>query len=325
MREYTYLDPSVSSLSDLACVPDATTLDKFADCPRYYELTVIEGLEPKERSAQLDAGIAFHTALDCYYATGSEAEAVRTLRESWKQPAMLPKNIEHYSADFFELVLRRYFRYWSKQAVENLAPIRGLRIFDLDFSSVLGAKIRLTDNDEVILGESKFVMVFDVDGRELLLAGRPDLPVCTNEGLIYIMDHKTTSSSLSDFWARTHEVSSKDRGYMAMISKLLGCPIQGTVINAISLSKTAHLNAASKAVPFARYTFNFSPDHVYEALRNRLATIDLIEECKRIGYWPQFCGYGGCKAPSICRRDPDTRPAAKAADWKPSERDFWEL
>ncbi len=138
------------------------------------------------------------------------------------------------------------------------------------------------------------------------------------------MDHKTTSSYLSEYWAKTHEVSNKDRGYLAMLESLLSRPFNGSIINGIYVGKSA-TNPNSKATRTERYQFDFTPDHITEALRNQLMWNKTIEFYEEQGYFPQGCGYGGCSCPSICKRDPLDREVVKAEEWEQSDRHFWDL
>lgn len=344
MIEHTHFAPGFSSIEEVEAhygsIWDATTLSKIATCPRYHEVRVELNLEPADRSAPpLVAGIALHLALEFYYSQPRRDEAAERMarelcRDEWEawalDPTQFDKKQAHYNADFFDIVLTNYFNYWNSEAIEVFQPITGLRLEDLDLSKCVAARIRLTRDEYVVLGESNFVMLFDADDlqwpdKQLLLAGKPDLPCIKQDGRGYVMDHKTTGSWLSDWWAKTHEMSNKDRGYMAMMQALLGRPFHGTVINGLTLNEGAHTNPNSKATRFARYQFDFSHDHVVEALRNQLCMKMTADFYRELGYFPQTCGFGGCKMPNVCRRDPPTRATVLASDYQPSTRTFWGL
>lgn len=344
MKEHIHFAPGLTSIEDVEAkygpIWDATTLSKIATCPRYHEVRVEMNLEPKERTGpHLVAGIALHLALEYYYSQPRRDESAERMarelcRDEWDHwnldPTSFDKKTAHYGPDFFDIVLDNYFSYWGRQAIEVFSPITSLRLEDLDLSKVPAARIRLTHDDYVVLGESNFIVLFDEhdlqwDDAELLLAGKPDLPAIKQDGRLYVMDHKTTGSWLSDWWAKTHEMANKDRGYMAMMGVILGRRPHGTVINGITLNEGAHTNPKSKATKFARFQFDFTEDHVIEALRNQFMLKKTAEFYRTAGYYPQTCGFGGCKMPDVCRRDPPTRDVVLSRDYQPSTRTFWDL
>lgn len=313
---------------------DATTLQKVADCPRAHEIRVEENLDRPNPTAPMIAGIAVHFGLEYYYACSEpgpaeEAIAIMMMATEWNKfeydRALADSKWLHLTPELLGDVMRNYFNYWNRQRIEVYRPVGNLHLEDLDLSEVLAAEFYLTPNEEIILGESKLVMRFPVGDEHLVYAGKPDLPVRKQNGDIYVMDHKTTSAYLSDYWAKSHEVSNKMRGYMAMVRSLRGGEnLAGAVINGLYVGKHA-LNPGSKATKFERYQFNFTPDHVDEALRNQLAWIKTIEHYRKEGYFPQGCAYGGCSYPDVCKRDPVNRAVVKEADFVKSTRTFWGL
>jgi hypothetical protein len=343
MRDHIHFANGFSSIEEVeeahGPIWDATTLSKVATCPRYHQVRVEENLEPADYTGpQLAAGCALHLGLEYYYSSARRDEAHERMAteicgtewDRWninlfEMSESDQKKYKHYGNDFLAEVLRSYFRHWQFEAIEIYEPIAGLTVDQLNLKQVLAARFPLNHKDEIILGESKLVMRFDVDGEELVLAGKPDLPVRKQTGDLWSMDHKTSLGYLSDWWVADHMMSNKDRGYMAMLGSLLGKPFSGTVINGIHLGEAAHRNPKSTATRFARFEFDFSPDHVTEALRNQLAWRKTVDFYRQQGYFPQGCGFGGCKMPSICRRDPPTRDIVKQTDWKQSTRTFWEL
>ena len=333
----TYFEPGLSSIEEVkekyGTLWDATTLQKVADCPRKHEVRVEMGLEHSgPPSAPMVAGIAMHAALEYYYSLPKRGEmeeeaAVQVLHATWDSfeidRCLMDPNHVHLSSDNLEHILRNYIYYWTKQAIEIFEPLH-LSIDDLNLSDVVAAKFRTTSTGELILGESSLVMRFPVGDETFVLSGKPDLPVIKQNGSLWAMDHKTTSSYLSDWWAKSYQVSNQLRGYMAMLRSLTGRTPEGGIINAIYVGKHA-TNPNSKATKFDRFQFDFAPDHIDEAIANQHAWVKAIEHFRSTGYWPQGCGYGGCDMPDLCRRDPETRVEVLATDYQPSTRDFWNL
>ena len=205
-------------------IMDATYLSKIERCPRYHEVRNEENLQHAgQASAKMVAGIVVHEALDYYYAAPpgerSEQRAIDILVSEWQDwgidRATMDPKATHLTEKHLVEVLENYFHCWNNERIDVYKPISGLTLEDMDMTDVLAAKFKVTDEGYIVLGESSFVMRFDVPGepgKELILAGKPDMPARKPDGRIYALDHKTTSSYLSDWWAKSHEMSNKLRG-----------------------------------------------------------------------------------------------------------------
>jgi hypothetical protein len=333
-----YYEPGLSCIEDVkdkyGPIWDATTLTKVADCPRKHQIRVEMGMERSgPPSPPMVAGIAVHAGLEYYYSLPERGEiaeeaAVQVMWAEWDRfdidRALMDQKYVHLSGEHLEQILRNYFHYWKHEAIDIFEPYV-VTSDSLDLSDVVAAKFRTTSTGELVLGESSLIMRFrTTGGHEFIYSGKPDLPVVKQDGSLWAMDHKSTGTYLSDWWAKNFEVSNQLRGYMAMLRSLTGRTPRGGVINAIYVGKHA-TNPNSKATKFNRFQFDFAPDHIDEAIDNQYAWVKTIEHYRSTGYWPQACGYGGCDMPSLCRRDPDTRAEVLATDYQPSTRDFWNL
>jgi hypothetical protein len=336
MKTVEYFAPGYSSIEDVREkheIFDASTLQKVADCPRYYQIRGEEGWRREDGLGPRGlAGTAIHNALDFYYSHAVRDEAVKQLAEAhlistWEaggvDRATMEPGEQHLTAPHLTSVLSNYFHTWENDRIEIFQPATYM-LDDLVIDDVIAAKWRINDRGFVVIGESNLIMKFDVDGEELVYAGKPDLPVVRQDGSIWIMDHKTTSSYLSDYLARNYETSNQLRGYAAMIRSLTGITPMGGIINGIYVGKHA-TNPNSKATRFARYAFDYASGHVDEALRNQLAWTHTIHSYRERGYWPQGCGYGGCSMPQICKADPDDRELIISEVYTQEPFDFWSL
>lgn len=337
LREEIYFAPGYDSIQDVVAehgeLLDATSLSKVAGCPRYHEIRLEQGLRRPEVSAKMVAGIAVHEGLDYYYAIPEprgqvyEENAIEIMAAEWNSWGIDPAltDAPHLTERNLRTVMKNYFRIWNRERIEVYKPISGLEISDLDLTDVLAAKFKVVDaTDTVVMGESSLVMRFEVDGEPLILSGKPDLPVRKKNGRVYVMDHKTTSGYLSDWFFQTHEVSNKLRGYQAMVEKLLGIKTSGAVINGIYVGQYA-TNPDSKAAKVSRKTFNFTSQHVQEALRNQLTWRKTIDFYRDLDYFPQACGFGGCSEPGLCRVSPEERELKAQQDYEQDPRNFWDL
>lgn len=316
---------------------DATTLQKIADCPRKFETRVVENLEfDGPPSAPMVAGIAVHAGLEYYYSLPdavrttqwAEDKSIEVMQAEWEsfglnRTQMDPKYV-HLTEAHLTRVMKKYFRTWNVEQIDIYEPVE-VSLDDIDLSDVIAGHFLLNDNGQIILGESKLVMRFDVDGEDFYLSGKPDLPVRDQLNRVYAMDHKTTGGNLGDWHKANFEVSNQLRGYMAMLRSLLGVTPSGAIINAMYVGAYPKNMEKSTRTFFDRYVFDFSEGHIDEALRNQLAWKRAIEHFEETGYWPQGCGYGGCDMPALCKIDPVEREHEKKLYYRQSTRHFWDL
>lgn len=332
VEEVEYFAEGYSSFEELeeehgGILYDGSKLQKVADCPRKFELDVVRGLQREGPPPDyMVCGSAVHEALDYFYAhedpgIHTEEEAIALARYRWRESGIekrppSERNKDHLDEDHIATVLKKYFDHWRRNRVDIYTPIRGVKMEDLNLDRVLAARFRLTDEGNVIFGESALTMEFDVDGEQLLLSGRPDLPVRNQTGGIYIMDHKTSQGYLSEWWSRKHQTSNKLRGYMAMMMSLLELSrLDGALINGIYCGKRAASDSFGGTLS-ERFEFEFDPDHIREALRNQLIWQKTIEFYNEQGYWPQACAFGGCARPDICTEEPAKREMKIAGEYE---------
>lgn len=328
-----YFEDGVSDWDDLAPIYDGSTLQLVADCPRKFQLRGHEGLTSPETPRKMAAGSAIHAALDYYYAHKErtpdlEEKAIQLFRQSWRESGApetpIEKKTKHVTEDHLVQVLENYFDTWERNRIDVYSPLFHVTPDELDMSNVRAARFRLTPDGHVIFGESSLVMTFEVNGEELQLAGKPDLPVRDQQGKVYVMDHKTTSSYLSDWYFQKYDVSNKLRGYMAMMESLLDIEVDDAVVNGIYVGKYA-TNPDSSATKFQRYECEFQAGHVEEALRNQLHWQKTIEFYEEQGYWPQGCGFGGCAFPDICNAKPADRGKKMADNYERGRKKFQDI
>jgi len=341
LKEHTHLRPPFKTIEEvheaIGGFWDATTLQKVADCPRKFFYRVKRNLEPQgPPSLPLVVGIAIHTCLEYYYSLPAhtrqtlEAQiasinlALATYSSFDPDIPNAPTKHQHLTPEHVEEVMKHYFHYWNHQAIDIYEPIQ-VSLDDLDLNSLVAGRFLINNEGNVLLGESSLVMEFDVDGEPFYLAGKPDLPVRDQLGRIYAMDHKSTSGNLGDWHKKNFETSNQLRGYMGMLRNLLGITPSDAVINALYVGKYPTSITSSTRTFFDRYTFDFTEEHIDEAIRNQKAWKDSIDYFEESGYWPQGCGYGGCDMPNLCCAGPADREHKIIEEYKQSSRSFWDL
>lgn len=289
--------------------PDATRTQWIGDCPRKAEYSIVRGLELSGESYPKTAGVALHSAMAVWYTTRDEEATLAAVGESWGDTPNPPAGhrYAHITQGHLEVIVKRYLK-WCKTH-DMFTPIVA-DYGDLDLTSVRGAIWRLTEDGKVILGESKIVMEFEVEGEKFLYSGIPDLPVEMG-GAYYIFDHKSTNAYLSEFWMEQHRFSNQLRGYCKMIETLTGLRISGALINGIYMGDKA-ASEEFKGNRFARFgPFMYSPAHYDEAILNQYFWRKQLDVYAKQGYYPQHASRlcSGCSFAKLCEASPTTREA----------------
>lgn len=314
LKEVTYLSDRYSSKEQLEAECefwDATTAQWVGDCPRRAEYSIRHGLIPKGESAALYAGRALHAALAVYYATGSDELALAELESAWepgKDYRLPPQHkYAHLHYGHLEVVLKNYLVHARKR--DTFSALK-LPLDALDLTDVLAAVWKVTPEGLVVFGECKLVMRFDVEGNEFVYVGKPDLPVRMS-GTVVLMDHKSTNSYLSDWWADQHRFSNQLRGYCKMFSKIVKKePPSGAMINGLYIGSKA-ASSEFKGTKFARFgPYPYQPSHLDEAIRNQYHWRKLLDVFEAQGYYPQHASRmcSGCPYADICEASVATRP-----------------
>jgi len=287
-------------------------LATIASCPRKFQHSYVDGIREKDRAPMLAAGSMVHTGLHTYYLTGSAEEGVQKMRDVYGD---LSENEwgekdDHLKLAKMEVVVRNYADYWETHGTHE--PIR-VRLDEMKLDNLLAGRFTLDDEGLILIGESTLLMEFETPaGGVLWIKGLPDLPVRNLSGTNLIMDHKTTSGWISEYWAGKYRISDQFRWYALMLKELLQVPFQGAVLDAIYVGKYA-TSMTSKATKFDRPEYDFDATILEETILNAV----LLEAARHMyfdrGYFPQhtglYCGncrylHDFCKVPTWGREIP---------------------
>lgn len=328
-----YLRPPLQTREDLEGFVrkfwDATTAQWIADCPRKGEYAIERGLVLSGEAPQLVAGRALHAGLDTLYCVENEDAAREEVLRVWNESGVgqLPPGHKfgHIHEGHLEIVFKNYLSY--RRRADTFQVLR-VKLSDLNLERVVGAVLRLGEDDSVVLGESKIIIEFDIDGKPFFYCGRPDLPIVWG-GERMCMDHKSTSSYLSDWYFEQFRFSNQLRGYCAMLGVVLGLSFTGAVINGIYVGDKAALDAKdSKATKFARYgPYPFRPSHLEEAIRNQTMWQQTLGWYRKQGYFPQHSGRicQGCSYADLCAASPRMREAVIQTMYRSGQTEFLDL
>lgn len=301
---------------------DSTSLKMADACPRYYYYKMIEGYHNEHTSFHLRFGQHYATALEHYHkhmATGAtsaealEAIVFEALCDTWDRPVC--ESCEGSGFNMSGVCGNCHAGYtgpgepWNSahhlKNRENL--IRSIIWYVDQFENEEIKTIILQDGAPAV--EHSFTLPVD-DG--LFLAGHLDR-LCEYAGDPYVMDQKTTGSTLGMYYFNQYSPDMQMSLYTFAGKAIFGIPVKGVIID-----------AAQIAVGFTRFErgFTFRTEaQLTEWYDNTMELIETTQRQTRENHFPMklsSCGnYGGCEFRSVCSRSPDVRKNFLAADFKP--------
>lgn len=305
--------PSPFDETGVQFVWDSTSLGLLKTCPRKYQLSMVLNWQPKKRSHHLDFGIYYHSAIERYHKLMAAKEPLLSRLDAHE--------------DAVRQVIRQAlvdsFGYAPPEGKNDKTRWNLIRTLVWYFE-----QYGLNDNCEtIILSNGKPAVElsfrFQIE-RDQLLAGHLDQIVRFGEDL-FVMDHKTTSSTVTGASARYFFQGFRPDNQMTLYSLgaaiAFGTPVKGVIVDAAQIA----VNFSA----FGRDLTHRSQSDLEEFLAGVYAYRKMAEDFHRNGFWPMnetACGnYGGCAFRDICARSPKVRESFLRTDftqdkpWNPLE------
>lgn len=278
---------------------DSTSLGYLKECPRKYELTMIEGWRSRGESVHLTFGIHFHKALENYDLQRAEGLS----------------HEEAVEVAFCELI----------EAVGDWAPDHNKKNKDTLFRSVIWywEEYREDPAQTLILSSGKpavelsfvFEPDFRIDGTEYLLSGHMDRVVDFG-GEKFIMDRKTTGSTLGSYYFNQYNPDNQMSLYTLASQVVYAMPVSGVMIDAAQIA--VGFTAFSRGITLR------SEGQLNEWLQDFKSWAYTARAYAEHGHWPmneKSCNnYGGCVFKGICNKDPAVREVFLKTDF---EKRYW--
>jgi len=271
-----------------------------------YQYIMIEGWGSRDESIHLRFGIEYHTALQDY--------AVARARGTAHEDA-LHETVRLLHGRVFDWLPDRNTRAGK---YKNRESIVGLVIDYLDhFVDDPAETFILDDGRPAVELSFRFELdwgpqaKFDPDGNSLigsfaqpyLLSGHLDRVVNFADSL-YVMDRKTSLSTLSSYYFNQWSPSNQMTLYTLAGKIMLNSPIKGVIIDAAQV-------LLEKPNSFQRGFTYRTDDQLDEWLVDLRYWLHNAETYATNGYWPQndtSCDkFGGCKFREVCSRSPQVR------------------
>ncbi len=302
---------------------DSTTLGAFKTCPRLYELQYIDGWRKKDESVHFRFGSEYHLSLEQYDALRNDGvsheDAIHTVvRELLIRTADYSPNSDTKAGRYKSrwnlvgLVVDYLDHFGEDDPAKTVILANGKPATELTFKFELGygpkvAPDRATDPT-------------DHDPQPYLLCGHLDRVVELN-GAIMVMDRKTTTTTLSQYYFAQYEPNNQMSLYTIAGKVILGSPVKGVIIDAAQIL----LDSPNRFVRGFTYR---TPDQTEEWLTDLRVTLNLAEAYAIADYFPMndtACNnYGGCQFRDICSKSPQVRETFLKADFhKLPEDEIW--
>lgn len=274
---------------------DSTTITAFKTCPRLYYLLYVCGWRAKAESVHLRFGSEYHLSLEQYDALRNDGVDHEAAIRIVIRDLLLRTDDYNPSPD------TKAGKYKSRS---NLV---GLVVDYLDhFGPDDPARTVILDSGKPA---TELTFKFELDygpingfGRPYLLCGHLDRVVEFN-GATMVMDRKTTTTTLSDYYFNQYEPNNQMSLYTVAGKVVIGSPVKGVIIDAAQIMITGNR--------FVRGFTYRTPDQVDEWLVDLRITLQTAEAYAAANYFPMndtACGnYGGCVFREICSKSPQVR------------------
>jgi hypothetical protein len=286
--------------SDVQFAWDSTSLGYLKECPRKYQLTMLQGWRSRSESVHLTFGINYHKALenyDVFRANGLDHDEALLWVVHFLFCATHGWESDH-SAKNRETLFRSviwYLEQFADDPAKTLILSNGKAAVELSF--------RFATDFEVI------------SGIPYILSGHMDRLVDFG-GNNFVMDRKTTGSTLSGYYFEQYNPDNQMSLYTTASKVVYGMPVSGVIID-----------AAQIAVGFTRFERGItlrSAGQLDEWMQDFRLWMETAKRYADRGHWPmneKACGnYGGCVFRGICGKDPSVRELYLKTDF---EKKFW--
>ena len=275
---------------------DSTSLGMLKTCPRLYQYTMIDGWASPVESIHLRFGIEYHSALqdyDLHRAQGHDHETslrlvVRNLLISsadWN-PNRDTKAGKYKNRDTLVALVVGYLDHFVDDPAQTYIMENGRPAVELSFRF------------ELDFGPADFG-----PGQPYLLSGHLDRVVEFN-GALFVMDHKTTTTTPGQYYFHQYEPNNQMTLYTIGGQVVLNSPIKGVIISAAQILLTEP----------NRYIRGFTfrtQDQLEEWMTDLRVLLTNNEAYAEAGYWPMndtACDkFGGCRFREVCSKSPDVR------------------
>lgn len=287
----------------------STTLGLLKECPRKFQYTVIEGWTSRDESVHLRFGIEYHHALQDYAIARAEGakhedaihDCVRALHarvHDWTPDRASRAGRYKNRESILGLVVDYLDHFGADDPASTYILDDGKPAVELTFKFEL-------DWGPKLIGDTPWAG----DSQPYLLCGHLDRVVEFHSDL-YVMDRKTSVSTISSYYMDQWTPSNQMTLYALAGKVMLNQPVKGVIIDAAQV-------LLEKPHAFARGFAYRTEDQLTEWLTDLRYFLREAEDFATANYWPQndtACNkFGGCAFREVCSASPHVRDQYLAA------------
>lgn len=274
---------------------DSTSLGWLKECPRKYQYQMIEGWRSKHESIHLPFGIWYHKGLEDYDKKRAAGLTPATaLNEIVHEALIATWNVNGVPGPWVS----------DHPSKTRETLIRSLIWYVLEFGENDAAKtVTLSNGLPAVELSFRLEMPFNATpDQPYIICGHLDR-VAEYAGGIYVMDRKTTTTTISPSYYKQYEPDNQMSLYTFAGKVIYQIPISGVVID-----------AAQIAVGFTRFARGFTgrtPAQTEEWLQDCKHWFALAKHFAAQNHWPmndKSCHkYNGCAFRDVCSKSPEVR------------------
>lgn len=276
--------------SSLQLVWDSTSLGALKQCPRYYQLNIVQGYQPRKLAVDLAFGIWLHGARERFYhakAAGrshdeATIEALLWLFEqTFDSKLGRPWFSDNPNKNRLTLIRTAvwYFDQWQDDPLETIILADGKPAVELTFRFGTDYKA--------------------ADGQSFELAGHLDRLALLGS-TAYISDLKSTKSTIDQSYASSFSPDNQMSLYSLAAKVVYGQAVKGLLIDAAQVAVTFSR--------FQRFPVERTESQLAEWYEGLGSYLDLAQKFARDAFWPQnerACFR--CSFRPICSKPPAVR------------------
>jgi len=296
---------------------DSTSLGYFKECPRKYYYTMIEGWRGGGSSVHLEFGGLYHSGLELYDHRRAEGATHDRAQFDMVRWALAATWVGEAVTEHGEVIPAHPLD-WGHNLKNRFNLIRSLVWYTEQFRDDPAQTVILNNGKPAV----ELSFRFDA-GDGILLCGHLDRVVEWN-GSKFVMDRKTTTSTISSYYFNNYTPDNQMTLYTLAGRVILNSPVRGVIID-----------AAQIAVGFTRFERGMvyrtdeqleewlSQTKTYIQTAQRMGSIAVVDG-KGEAAFPmndKAChNYGGCPFRDICGSDPRVRQTFLESNFR---RDPW--
>lgn len=311
---------------------DNSSLETATTCPRSAMFYKIMGRERVRSTAAQSFGTAIHLALEAHY-RGNTKDVPAILEDHFfKNPC--PGDDWRdlgFALDTFNAYVKWVDKNFPGGDIKIVRDPLSQPLLELPFAvefAVYDVDTKIMVPPSLIVeGSNNHTPGLYIRKIHAEWTGRIDAVVEDAEGLLWVLDHKTSSMGGQTFFD-DFVLSSQLRGYKWAAEKVYGIKVTGAMVNAIINRKPTRTGVCRE---FHRQRYPYSPEFIEEWRHNTAVAIgDFVASLVR-SYFPAYTKwcigkYGRCQYFDVCTLPEDSRPSMLASDfytdvtWSPLNR-----